>query len=103
MQKVKDIYLCGRRMQVGDGKMTSFYCDAWCQFNPLKDPFPDIFDICNEQNVTVADAVALGWNFSFRRYLSPDLAVQVHGLLGIVRQTALSQEKDKPFWKCTKK
>jgi hypothetical protein len=31
-----------------------------------------------------------------------DLTVQVHGLLGIVRQTVLSQEKDKPFRKWTK-
>jgi hypothetical protein len=72
-------------MQVGDGKMTSFWCDAWCGINPLKDSFPETFHICNEQSITVVDAVALGWNFSFRRYLSPGLAVQVHGLLEIVR------------------
>jgi hypothetical protein len=24
MQRIKDIYLAGRRMQVGDGRMTSF-------------------------------------------------------------------------------
>jgi hypothetical protein len=68
----------------------------------LRDSFPKIFHICNEQDVTVVDAAALGWNFSFRRYLSPDLAVQVHGLLGIVRQTVSSQAKDEPFWKWTK-
>jgi hypothetical protein len=72
MQKVRDIYLSGKRMQVGDGKMTSFWHAAWCRSNPLKDSFLDIFHICNEQSVTVADAAALGWNFSFRRYLSPD-------------------------------
>jgi hypothetical protein len=63
----------------------------------VKDSFHDIFHICNEQSVTVADVAALGWNFSFRRYLSPDLTIQVHGLLGIVRQTVLSQTEDKPF------
>jgi hypothetical protein len=62
----------------------------------LKETFPDIFDICNEQDITAAGAATLGWNFSFRRYLSLDLTVQVHGLMGIVRQTVLSQEKDKP-------
>jgi hypothetical protein len=25
MQRIKDIYLAGRRMQVGDGRMTSFW------------------------------------------------------------------------------
>jgi hypothetical protein len=46
MQKLRDIYLSVRRMQVGNGKLTSFWCDAWCGSNPLKDSFPDIFHIC---------------------------------------------------------
>jgi hypothetical protein len=28
MQKIKDIFLAGRRMQVGDGRMISFWQDA---------------------------------------------------------------------------
>nr|XP_051190566.1 uncharacterized protein LOC127303892 [Lolium perenne] len=31
-------------------------------------------------NVTVAESAALGWNLSFRRFLTPDLGQQVHGL-----------------------
>jgi hypothetical protein len=83
-------------------KVMSFWCDPWCGLNPLKDTFPGISNICNEQSITVAGAASLGWNFTCRRYLSPELAVQVHGLLGIVRQTVPSQEKDKPFWKWLK-
>jgi hypothetical protein len=102
MQKIKSLYLSGRRMKVGDGRLTSFWHDAWCGKIPLKDSFPEIFHICNEQDITVAAAANLGWNFSFRRYLSPNLAIQVHGLLRIVRQISLSQTKDKPVWKWTK-
>jgi hypothetical protein len=41
MQKVKkNLYLSGRRMQVGDGKRTSLWCNAWCGLNPLKGNFP---------------------------------------------------------------
>jgi hypothetical protein len=43
MQKVREIYLFGRWMQVGDGKLTSFWCDAWCGINPLKEYFPEFF------------------------------------------------------------
>jgi hypothetical protein len=89
-------------MQVENGRLTSFWQGAWCGSIPLRDSFPEIFHICNEREITVADAAAHGWNFSFRRYLSPELAAQIHGLLGIVRQTNLSQEKDKPVWKWTK-
>jgi hypothetical protein len=69
----------------GDGKMISFWCDAWCGLSPLKDTFPIIFNICNEQSITVVNGATLGWNFTFRRYLSPELAVPVHGMLGILR------------------
>jgi hypothetical protein len=69
---------------------------------PLTERFPDIYDICVEQKITVADAAALNWNFYFRRWMAPDMALQIHGLLQIVAQTALSDESDKPFWKWTK-
>jgi hypothetical protein len=81
-------------MNVGDGRLTSFWHDAWCSSHPLRVSFTDILNIRNEQAMTVSDAAACGWNFSFRRYLSPDLDLQVHGLLNIVRQTTLSQNKD---------
>jgi hypothetical protein len=61
-------HLAWRRMKVGNGKTTSFWHDAWCSSQSLRDSFPNIFNICNEQTMTVAEAAACGWNFSFRRY-----------------------------------
>jgi hypothetical protein len=61
-------------MKVGDGRDTSFWCDSWCDQIPLKDRFPGIYDICIEQNVSVAEAADMHWNFSFRRWMTPDLA-----------------------------
>jgi hypothetical protein len=43
MQKIKSLYLSGRRMKVGDGRLTSFWHDAWCDKVPLKDSFPETF------------------------------------------------------------
>jgi len=51
--KVKDLYLQGRIMLMGDGKITDFWRDAWCGLIPLKEKFPVLFDICNEQNSSV--------------------------------------------------
>jgi hypothetical protein len=48
MLHIRYIYLCGRRMVVGNGCRTSFLGDAWCGHSPLKDKFPEFFDICNE-------------------------------------------------------
>jgi hypothetical protein len=96
MLHVKKIYLCGRRMKVGDGRDTSFWCDSWCDQIPLKDRFPGIYDICIEQNVSVAEAADMHWNFSFRRWMTLDLACQIHGLHQIMSQTVLAAEQDKP-------
>jgi hypothetical protein len=102
MLHVKDLYLCGRKMQVGDGTRTHFWGDSWCEHSPLKDKFPDLFAICNDQNITVAKAASNNWRLSFRRWLSVDLQNQMRELNNILCTMALSSSKDKPIWKWTK-
>jgi hypothetical protein len=36
--------------------------------------FPAIYNICNEQDISVASAAGLDWNFIFRRWMTHDLA-----------------------------
>ena len=55
--KVREIYLKGRAMAVGNGEMTYFWRDPWCGSSTLKDKFSEIFDICNEQSCSVANRV----------------------------------------------
>jgi hypothetical protein len=61
--------------------------------------FPNLYNICNEQKTTVAGAAAMGWTFSYRRWLTPDLILQEAGLLQLMNQVNLSQTKDIPRWK----
>jgi hypothetical protein len=77
-------YISGRRMQVGNGTLTSFWGDSWCSISPLKDIFPELYSICNEQLVTFVAAAAMGSVFSFRRWLTPDLIMQRNGLLALL-------------------
>jgi hypothetical protein len=37
MLQYRDLYLCGRKMQIGNGKRTDFWGDSWCGFTPLKE------------------------------------------------------------------
>ena len=53
--KIRDFYLAGRKMRICNGELTDFWHDAWCLDSPLKDRFPDLFDICQNQKITVAD------------------------------------------------
>jgi hypothetical protein len=63
MLHVKDLCLCGRRMHVVNGRVTSFWADAWCDQYLLKDRFPGIQEICMERTITVAEASNLNWRF----------------------------------------
>ena len=71
MLAVKDIYLCGREMIVGNGQDTDFWGDAWCGHSPLKDTFQELYAICNEQQLSVSEAAGRRWHFTFRRWI-PD-------------------------------
>jgi len=51
---IKDIYIAGRKMLVGHGDSTSFWKDSWICDTSLKDKFPQLFEICNETEVSVA-------------------------------------------------
>jgi hypothetical protein len=75
--KVKDIYLCGRYIKVGNGSDTDFWRDPWCGSVTLKEKFRHLFEICNEQTGSVADMATRGWRLSFRRWLDETAQNQV--------------------------
>jgi hypothetical protein len=53
--KVKQLYLKGRIMIVGNGKRVDFWEDPWCGMVALKDKFRELYDICTDQNKSVAE------------------------------------------------
>jgi len=44
-----------RLMVLGNGEMIDFWNDAWCGITPLKEVFPELFDLCNEQKILGAE------------------------------------------------
>jgi hypothetical protein len=71
--KVKHLYTQGRVMVVGNGNSTDFWSDAWCGSVPFCEKFPQLFDICLQQQMTVAVAAASGWQFRFRRWMNSEI------------------------------
>jgi hypothetical protein len=85
MLQVKNMYLYGRKVQVGNGVLSSFWGDSWCSIS---------FCICNEYTFTVVAAATMGWNFTFTRCLTPNLALKRDGLVYLLTQITLNQVKD---------
>jgi hypothetical protein len=87
------MYLAGRTVVIGNGKDTDFLRDPWCGTCPLKNQFRELFDICNEQNISVADAALRGWRLNFRRWLDENAQNQLRQLKDAVVMCALGVKK----------
>jgi hypothetical protein len=96
--KVKELYLAGRYIKVGDGSDTDFWRDPWCGSITLQDKFRCLFEICNEQTGSVADMAGKRWRFTFRRWLDENAQNQLRQLRDVLTTCALGQQKDKPIW-----
>jgi hypothetical protein len=96
--KVREIYLQGRVMVVGNGKMTDFWRDTWCGACSLQDKFPELFEICNENSLSVAGMAQRGWRLSFRRWLDERKQNQLRRLLDMINSFAIGREDDRPKW-----
>jgi hypothetical protein len=98
MLKVKDIYVSGRSMSVRDGRRTHIWGDKWCDQIPLKDKFPGLFAICNEQDTTVHEAAQKDWHFDYRRQLAHDIQIQLVRMIILLDPIILTNGEDIPIW-----
>ena len=85
-------------MTLGIGEMTDFWGDAWCGITPLKEKFPELFAICNEQKSKVAEVAKRGWRLSFRRWLDEHLQNQLRSLHDLLSPFSVSVANDTPKW-----
>jgi hypothetical protein len=97
--KVKELYMCGRYIQIGNGRDTDFWSDPWCGTIPLKEKFRQLAEICNEQKKSVAEIARGGWRLTFRRWLDENNQIQMRQLRDILTTCALGLDKDKPMWR----
>ena len=85
-------------MAVGKGEATSFWFDKWCGDFSLKDKFPLLSEINNEQKTTVARMASSGWRLTFRWWLNENLQSQLRKLKDLLTSFAVKQEVDTPKW-----
>ena len=96
--QVKDAYVHGRKMIVGNGNKTNLWKDTWCTELPLVAKFADLFNICNEQKCSVAQLAHSGSRLTFRHWLGENLQNHLRELCDILTFFALNEEDDYPKW-----
>lgn len=55
--KVKQFYLCGRKLKVNNGANTLFWTDPWLEEKPLCSLYSVIFELANEKAISVNDFI----------------------------------------------
>lgn len=94
--KVKDLYLKGRVIVLGNSKSTDFWQDRWCGDVPLKEKFPDLFEKSFEQSKSVHDMAHNRWHLTFRRWLDELAQNQLRRLRDILGAYVLYNSEDDP-------
>lgn len=88
----------GRITSIMNGQNTNFWHDPWCVLVSLKDKFPDLYEICREQNKSVAYLAERDWCLNFRRWLDESAQNHLRQLRDLITPCALAARKDESKW-----
>jgi hypothetical protein len=83
---------------LGNGKKTNFRDDAWYTRNPLKHKFIGLFEICEQQHISVQEASNNHWNLRYRRWFDEDQQNHLVCMRNILLTYPLGEGEDKPVW-----
>jgi hypothetical protein len=99
VNKVKNKFKWGAKMEVHNGENTIFWSDVWRGEVPLKLIFPKLYEYCRNKNCTVSDCWdGSEWRMDFSRPLSLVEAEGLEDMLGMLREVRLDSSPDKAHW-----
>jgi hypothetical protein len=99
LHKIKALFKLGARHEVRDGSRTFFWLDWWCGEGPLKDRFPALFAICDNQFALVQQVCEPErLNIRFRRLLDQAGVQDWLSLLELTDDFYLSTGQDRVSW-----
>jgi hypothetical protein len=103
LMSVRDETTRGMSYVIGDGKKARFWRDVWIGNCTLRVCFPELFEICNQQEWTVHKVLRDGGlNLTFRRNFRLSHTSEWEDLVMLVEGINLSQTPDTVKWNLEK-
>ena len=99
IMKVKETYMAGRAVNINSGNLARVWHDPWIDAAPLRETFPILFSICQDQDGTIADFVAKNYSLGFRRRLFGEINDQWEWVVSEAKKYTLNDILDTVFWK----
>jgi hypothetical protein len=100
--KMRDIYYNGRRVTLNKGDICRIWKDPICDGVPFEEKFPELSNICQEQDCTVSDFVENGYTLLFRRNLTRDNLSNWNFMVRKIGSIATNDLPDKVYWALNK-
>lgn len=101
--KVKETYMAGRKIILNSGNLMRLWLDPWYNNKNLSDQFPQLFDLCQKQNCTIAEFVDCNFLIPFRRRLLDDMLIQWNEIVARVQGISFNASPDSSIWSLHKK
>lgn len=102
MLKVKDIYLLGRDICTNNGGYTGFWKDTWLYQQHLCTIAPELFEPCENKDITVDKVRSNEMEITFRRWLPQDLRLQWEQIWAYAGNFIFGNESDRIIWSLEK-
>jgi hypothetical protein len=64
----------------------------------MKKTFSDLFEVCNQKQLSVKGVADLNWNFSFQRCLDENQQNQQNRMRDLLQTYPLGVDKDRALW-----
>ena len=98
IMKVKDVYMAGRKVNINKGDLARVWHDPWVDNGILRERFPVLYDICQDQDYTIASFVDNDYNLPFRRRLFGELEEQWKWMVCEAKKLHLNENPDAISW-----
>ena len=97
--KSREDFLCCGTFKIKDGSQTKFWEHIWVGSKPLKEQFPNLYNIVYYPHITVANVMnQVPLNISFRRVLVGDKGTAWNNLVAKISAYQLSDGRDIFTW-----
>uniref|UniRef100_A0A7N2R8B3 Reticulon-like protein n=1 Tax=Quercus lobata TaxID=97700 RepID=A0A7N2R8B3_QUELO len=110
VENVAHAHICAERALASGGMVAEkasgqFWIDVWCRDRPLKEVFPDLYNISRSRDVSVSEVLCYGngrifWDLQFRRLVNDQESQSLDSCLGLIYSTKVrGVGSDKFSWK----
>ena len=83
---------------MGDGTRVKFWDDVWCRDRPLKEAFPNLYNMSWTRDVSVSEVMCfangrVSWDIQFRRFVNDQESQSLDSFMVLIYSTRSEERR----------